>query len=496
MHEAYTFVNVANLISERTVHEGLTSEIVKEETVIEGGSLGRESMDSGSANDDDNKYDYNNLETEDPIAIGRDSQNQHCIDEEIGTRRKIIRQPVKIKIKKERTNEDESDHSVVSDEESSGDQTSAKKIKTELMDKEEQEDNKKVVTNKSRKNAHTKSAQGSVKRNMVKNKSSSKAKLGVKYTEKAFFDMAPVSKTADTRGCLFTCSKCSLTVTSWRGLRRHMRKSHNAVLSVADVRKITTQASVHECKLCSEKILCDSSFLAAHMTHKHGITIPKYRSKYTCEVAWKCQQRELLEKGRMSEKEIGNMCTYRCSQCKRKYEGYKSLAIHARRCEKGPLTIRKHEIGKYILEVVSHKCKICSVMLFCDLGLIATHTKTSHGINTPQEYASKVGCKIVQSENETALKGAKKTIKAAGNFCTFTCPKCGLTFKSWNKTTVHLRTANHYSASGKQWRHYVTELVVHKCKICKKEILNDRQFINNHLPFHQVSFDDYVKNYK
>ncbi len=192
VHEI-TFVDVANIINKRA-QECLISEIVKEETVLEGDNVGRESMDRGSANDDDK-----NLET-DPIAIGHDNRNEHCMDEKNGTLQKIIRQPVKIKIKKERTNEDESDHSEVSDEESTNDQKAAMKVKTEPLHKEEQDDKKKVVNGKSRKNAHTKSAQGSAKRNIVNETLS---------TEKSIFDMAAVSKTADTRGCLFTCSKCS-----------------------------------------------------------------------------------------------------------------------------------------------------------------------------------------------------------------------------------------------------------------------------------------------
>ncbi len=228
--------------------------------------------------------------------------------------------------------------------------------------------------------------------------------MGIKSGDKvskSIIEKATVSKSADTRGCLFSCSKCSTTVTSWVGLRKHLKKSHNAALLLSDVDNCITQAIVHKCNICSDKILCDSAFLHEHMTHKHSITITEYRRKYVCDVAWKSQQRELLENGRLSENKIGNLCTYKCSQCKRKFETFKSLAYHGPRCEKGPLKIRRHDIGKYIIHAVSHKCKLCSTLLFCDIGVMREHMAYSHEIKSIKEYALKVGCKLVQNKKET-----------------------------------------------------------------------------------------------
>ncbi len=120
---------------------------------------------------------------------------------------------------------------------------------------------------------------------------------------------------------------------------------------------------------------------------------------------------------------------------------------------------------------------------------------SAHGIRTPKEYALKVGVVIVQSEKETALKNAKKTISDAGNFCTFACQKCSHTFKSWSATRYHLKTMNHWSTSGRQWHHYLTDTVVHECKICKKEVLNDKSTITSHVNFHQETFRSYADKY-
>ncbi len=455
-----------------------------------------ETIIAEASDDASDRFDQENMkmEMEDAMMFGSDAWLKHCVEmEEEESSMSNIKEEVKNIIDyQEKAVEDSAIEPMQTD-----DRIRPLNIKNVTSDEKEKSDcdpTKKVVAGTKNSNRTSNKRTQDSAAEKVEKRVSSTAKRVKKSKENPYETIiaeANVSKTADTRGCSFSCSKCPTIRTSWFSLRQHMKRSHNETLSPADIYKHTKQATVHECKICSKKILCDSAFLIEHM-RLHSISIIDYRQKYGCDVAWKTQQRELLEKGRLSENEIGNMCTYRCLQCKRIFYAFKSLACHGSNCKQGALKIFRNDIGKYILQVAGHKCKICSTMLFCDLGLIMEHMTSTHGIKTPKEYALKVGGIIVQSEKETALKNAKKTISNAGNFCTFACQKCGHTFKSWNATQYHLKKKNHWSASGRHWCHYITDTVVHECKICKKELLNDKYTITSHVNIHQETFKSYV----
>ncbi len=105
----------------------------------------------------------------------------------------------------------------------------------------------------------------------------------------------------------------------------------------------------------------------------------------------------------------------------------------------------------YLLEVITHKCKICSKLLLCDAKTIIQHVLCSHNMKTLTQYANKTGCTVKQHRERLTKDNFEEITRDAtiheivGNYCKFTCKKCGLDTKSWRMMKKHLNLKDHWS---------------------------------------------------
>ncbi len=222
----------------------------------------------------------------------------------------------------------------------------------------------------------------------------------------SILDKAPLSENATAGLCLFKCLQCTFQNTTWMYFTQHMRKVHQKAVKMSEYEKFASKAFVHVCKVCSDKVLCDSVHFSKHF-RQHGLSIKEYRQKYfdKCKTkeAWKAKLEEIMQKGTLYVIKIGNLCSFKCSKCAKVF---KSITVLRKHCRDTKCHVYNNDcLYKYLDKVVTHKCKLCSKLLLCDWGIIHSHIKT-HRIKTLQEYAENTGCVVVgdRKERETIVK--------------------------------------------------------------------------------------------
>ncbi len=321
-------------------------------------------------------------------------------------------------------------------------------------------------------------------------------------TNSSILNSASVSHSASAGLCRFACSTCSKTFTSWKYLQRHEKKIHRKTIKIWNLEAYLFKASVHICKICSMKVLSDNQFLAHHFKNLHNMQLSHYRQQYNCNTAQnihKVQLHKAMKKAKLFENVIGNFCTFRCPGCKNVFYSFTAFSDHwnpkvRKTCQELQDTV---EWRTCIEEVVTHKCKICSKLILCDKGIILMHVRGIHYIKSIGEYAKKSGCTLekryrndLEKRVNVNSKDAKTSVQI-GNHCSYACHDCGYTSKCWVSMKKHFNELNHGSSKN-GWHHYITETVLHQCKVCKNNVLNDLRFISNHINHHHhMSIQDY-----
>ncbi len=311
---------------------------------------------------------------------------------------------------------------------------------------------------------------------------------------------AQTSKSASAGLCQFDCLECHESFNSWWSLCSHAEKEHNNHLVKANFENYLYKAVVHVCKICSQRVLCDNTFLTRHTRWKHHLSIGEYRKNYDCHTSQTAAQtklHELLKKAEISEIKIGNLCLFQCAGCKETYKSSSTFTTHNRNKILCPLKGQTLQWQTSLVKVVAHRCKLCSKLVLCDRLIIMNHVRKTHGIGAIGKYAKQTGSKLQVSVNEQGAENNlvsknAPTIEKAGNFCTFKCNKCGQVSQQWADMKRHLKRTGH-GAWVKLWHKYITKVVTYKCKICNRKVLNDRQFLGSHVnEYHQMTLSNYM----
>ncbi len=314
---------------------------------------------------------------------------------------------------------------------------------------------------------------------------------------------AKVSETASNGLCQFDCLECHESFFMWRNLHNHAQKEHSTCLVKANFENYLYKAVVHVCKICSQRVLCDYTFLTAHMRWKHHLSIIEYRKNYDFSISQTAEQanlQKLLEKSEISEKIIGNLCTFRCTGCKRMYKSIQAFTKHTNsRSFTCPLKGQNLKWQTSLEKVIAHRCELCSKLILCDTRMIKSHMVGAHGIKTIGKYAKPTGSTLKPPDSPdpapffTSITQHESvlTLQDIGNHCTFRCSKCGHVSSQWTHMTMHLKKTGHGPWTN-MWHRYISKIVRHECKICKRKILNDCEFLAFHVrSYHRLTLSDY-----
>jgi hypothetical protein len=124
--------------------------------------------------------------------------------------------------------------------------------------------------------------------------------------------------------CIFQCTKCQREFHTYKTLIKHLREKSHGCYSIGkninDNLKFCKKLVGHECRVCHERKICDTSYLEAHFFKRHKISSV---SDY-CRI-FGVQKRKLkvIPEHLLATEElsttIGDLCKFECHICKEKY---------------------------------------------------------------------------------------------------------------------------------------------------------------------------------
>ncbi len=316
-----------------------------------------------------------------------------------------------------------------------------------------------------------------------------------------------LSGATTTNFSTFKCSMCPLIYKSWGKFHKHMKSKHNHSVKMGEYQKFVQEAFSHTCRVCLKKILCCSEFLAKHFRCSHNMSLNKYKNQFNYHNSGTKECEKLLQNGSQSNLQIGSMCTFKCPECKKCYKSIQSFYCHSSLTKKQSCSFTSMSSRNswyiYVDKVVTHKCQICSTLLLCDRNVLWRHALHVHGIKTLEDYCKHTGCILKKTEKEKIQSLFQEVPKGdrieekVGNFCRFTCHKCGHVSNCWRSMREHLNKNGHNLSKSKKWYDNISKTILHKCLICGKLILNDTQFLLDHMRYaHKLNVPIYIEKFK
>ncbi len=290
-------------------------------------------------------------------------------------------------------------------------------------------------------------------------------------TEKLCQDAVVSEKVASL--CRYICTVCFKEIRCWVSMRNHFSKEHdNKKLSVKDLPKLINEVVCHVCKVCSDKVLCDTALIIAHLRIRHNVTISQYKEQFGIDNS------KILPEITYSEYEIGDLCEYRCDVCGRKFNVQSRITQH-QKVSHGRKSRSKDNMTKRVI----HKCKICKMSIACMNSTLKYHFKQTHG-KTLKEYCKITGCIMAgrvhnDSLNTFELFRSLETSSTMGNLCLFACNLCNMKFNCSKHIKEHNRE-NHPNIPN-ALRSFLVSGFSYKCKKCFKLMLCDEAVINRHV---------------
>ncbi len=270
--------------------------------------------------------------------------------------------------------------------------------------------------------------------------------------------------------CLYKCPDCGKILTGWRNLGSHLAKAHQAKVTLASFNSmLLTKTVCHECKICSERILCDIYFIKRHLEQKHKMHENEYNDKFGHNTS------KTLPEDAYSENTIGNFCVFQCIKCKKKLQSKKLVSRH--KCFHFQSTDHKNICS--LTKRVYHTCKLCSKKLLCDRIILTGHFRYRHNLST-EEYSEKTG-----TSNTTQRRVPRSLLKSLnlsneiGNICIFACNICNKKLIGYESFKGHVR--KHKQKCHNLLPKCLLKGYSYQCKLCGKLMLCERSFIYSHM---------------
>ncbi len=293
---------------------------------------------------------------------------------------------------------------------------------------------------------------------------------------KSMLEEAKVTDKVENR-CKYQCPECAEIFRSRTTIHHHFKRTKHADASKRPINEFLTDVVAHECRVCSKKILCDRTVIRQHVLHNHnGNSVKEYNSSLS-----HFKMRHSLLNNARTTKIVANLCKYQCPKCDYTFESKLALRKHFQ--ETKHAVSSKIVTDQCLVEVVGHKCHICSQKVLCDKDVIQNHLANHHKGTTLADYSENFSLTVRDSLLENA-----KISDSVENLCTYQCPKCEKVFKARSIFFKHLKQSKHAlrlsTRSGDQVDRYLKDVIAHMCHICSIKILCEKSIIRQHMKIH------------
>ncbi len=277
--------------------------------------------------------------------------------------------------------------------------------------------------------------------------------------------------------CEFTCDKCPFATKKWLALSTHQKHQHKTVLQCKE--KYVASARYHACNICSKRFLCDTRFITQHALHTHGMTKPEYET-FSAEVGPVFSQYQ--KDGRTFAK---------CKLCSTNifFENRFATIHHIH---------RKHEdiALKYSkkFRTTKSKAEACvpsmlphteSLLNNRSIKVITSTLKIKLEAERLKELRSQVPIVSSPPSGFCSMPIDKvpksHTTDIIDNLCIFGCTRCDYKVDRWLAMSEHLKRC---VKDVKFKTDYLIEARYHRCLICSKPMLCDKNIIRLHASGH------------
>ncbi len=320
-----------------------------------------------------------------------------------------------------------------------------------------------------REHEDTKRCKRDVKSSNVKNCGSSEYLARMKK----LIEQAKVSNEVEDL-CNYQCPECKAIFKSRHTIYQHFKRTKHADTSKIPINDCLTHLVAHMCNICSKKIQCDKTMIRHHLVYKHNLTSIK---EYSGNLSYLAKRSALLDKASTTDS-VANLCKYQCPKCDNTYESILALKKHFRKTKHA--VVSKLVNDKCLVEVVAHKCHICSQKILCDKTTIQNHLGNHHKGTSFGDYSDKFS---FITERDSLIEKAKIS-DSVKNLCTYQCPKCKKIFDLRSKFSKHLKQSKHAIYSRDRVDKYLKDVFAHKCHICSMKILCEKGTIQKHMSYH------------
>ncbi len=126
--------------------------------------------------------------------------------------------------------------------------------------------------------------------------------------------------------------------------------------------------------------------------------------------------------------------------------------------------------------------------------LAKSATKGKPAVHSEKSDKSKSQFEVRRQRLKDIVESAPVT-EEVGNLCRYGCPKCDKEYETREGLKLHSSLTKHLAipkGSVAMWCKYLTKVAVHKCSICLKKVLCEKNQLLSHIKIHKIST---LKNY-
>ncbi len=207
--------------------------------------------------------------------------------------------------------------------------------------------------------------------------------------------------------------------------------------------------------------------------------------------------------------EIGDLCLFECKYCKKEIRKFDQLLSHLSiKCRRPYLLNRNDAIvmSLCIKEARYHLCRMCNKVTLCDLKFIKKHLWKYHRIYLNNylfkkpDHINWLRSKLVVisdykfkgvilSNYERDQVPMESITTEVEDLCAFQCDKCHRRCYSFQVLRMHLTECK---GTTKFHKKYMTNSIIHECKICGVRMLCDKRVIGIHIRKHEKTLIVYT----
>ncbi len=309
--------------------------------------------------------------------------------------------------------------------------------------------------------------------------------------------------------CTFSCPDCSFKTRIWSFMKRHFKKRHMKGESRRLFHRdfFAQPLYRHKCVVCQKKVYCTTAMINLHIFKRHKIGPREYKEKLE---EWRKKEGDRVSDGETRSEEggggevpkgnkiqivstVADLSTFACNLCHEKFEKWSSIKEHLEE-KHGYQKSTKMFKKTFVDNGIFHRCRVCHMTLICEQQTIRRHVSSQHGMkcdeydNLPEK---KEKSHLIKTTKEIIVP---RVVDDVANLSTFSCDKCGETFKLWTPFRDHYAEKHGIKGTTKLAKKtFLSNGVLHQCRLCHEQIVCEKGAILLHLRYHDISLSDYEK---